>query len=217
MATRTRPTYEATSLARWILTDVGRELRLARRTAGLRQIDVARRSGTSTSHVCRVEHGQVMTLAIPSIARMAAVVGLKPSVKLYPLGRRLLDKPQIELLARFRARLHPSWRWETEVPVPIHGDLRSGDCRITTNGCVILVEAFTRLADWQAQTAAAARKKRDLDADRLVILLAATHANRRAAAEADAVRTGSFPLSTKATLTALANGNDPGADAIVLL
>ena len=101
MTTRTRPTYEATSLARWILADIGRELRLARHTAGLRQSDVARRSGTSTSHVCRVEHGQVAKLGIPALARLSAVVGLKPSVKLYPLGRRLLDRPQIELLARF--------------------------------------------------------------------------------------------------------------------
>jgi hypothetical protein len=107
--------------------------------------------------------------------------------------------------------------WKTEVPMPIAGDLRSGDCLITTPGCSVLVEAYTRLSDWQGQSSAAALKQRDLGADRLIMLVAATHANRRAIAEADAVTDGSFPLRTKAALEALASGLDPGADAIVFL
>lgn len=217
MATRTRPSYEATRLARWLLTNMGRELRLARITAGMRQADAARLLGTSKSRVCRVEHGQVLTLNLPDLARHAAAVGLKPSLKLYPLGRRLLDKPQLDLLARFRRRLHPSWTWETEIPVPLPGDLRSGDCRIAIPGCSTLVEAYTRFADYQSQTASAARKKRDLGADRLIVLVGATHANRGALAEAAAVADGSFPMRTKATLAALNEGRDPGADAIVFL
>ena len=101
--------------------------------------------------------------------------------------------------------------------MPQAGDLRSGDCRITLGECAILVEAFTRFSDYQAQTASAARKKRDLAADRLILLLAATHANRRAMAEAAAVASGSFPLGTKPVLSALREGCDPGADGIVFL
>jgi len=159
----------------------------------------------------------VQTLNIRELARHAAAVGLKPYVKVFPLGRRLLDQPQLELLGRFRGRLHPSWSWETEVPVPLPGDLRSGDCRIAVEGCAILVEAYTRFSDYQAQTASAARKKRDLAADRLVLLLAATHANRRAVGEASAVADGSFPLQTKAILSALSDGHDPGGDGIVFI
>jgi hypothetical protein len=154
---------------------------------------------------------------VSALSRHAAAVGLKTSVKLWPLGRRLLDAPQLELLGRFRRRLHSAWAWETEVPIPLAGDLRSGDCRITVRGCAILVEAYTRFSDWQAQSASAARKKRDLGADRLILLVAATHANRRAVAEAASVASGSFPLSTKPTLAALSAGQDPGADAIVIL
>lgn len=216
MANRTRPQYEAARLAQWILADIGRELRLARISGGMRQTDVARAIGASTSHISRIERARVSYLTIPRLARHAAAVGLKASVKLYPLGRRLLDKPQIELLGRFRKRLHPSWTWQTEVPVPLPGDLRSGDCIIAVPGCSVLVEAYTRLADWQAQTAAAGRKRRDLNADRLVLLIAATHANRRALAEAANVG-ASFPMRTKATLAALGEGRDPGADAVVVL
>ena len=196
---------------------MARELRLARHAGGLRQVDIARLLGTSTSHVCRVEHAQVLTLSLADLARHAAAVGLKPYVKLFPLGRRLLYKPQIDLLARHRVRLHPSWSWETEVPIPIPGDLRSGDCRIATPDCSILVEAFTRFSDYAAQTSSAARKKRDLAADRLILLLADTHANRRAVAEAASVAAGSFPVGTRAALKALSEGRDPGADAIVFL
>jgi hypothetical protein len=138
-------------------------------------------------------------------------------VKLYPLGRRLLDGPQLALLERFRLRISRGWRWETEVPVPIAGDLRSADCRLSLPGCVIVVEAYTRLADWQSQSASAARKKRDLNADRLILLLAATHSNRKALAEAGPIVHGSFPVDTKAGMSALAEGRDPGADAIVFL
>jgi transcriptional regulator with XRE-family HTH domain len=218
MAVRNRFDHEAARLARWIIADVGRELRLARISAGRRQVDVARSLGTSASRISRVENGRMARLHLTGLSRHAAAVGLKASVKLYPAGRRLLDRPQIELLARFRQRLHPSWSWETEVPMPRPEDLRSGDCRIAVPRCTILVEAYTRLADWQAQSAAAARKKRDLGTDRLILLLAATHANRAAAAEARPVYAGgSFPLGTKATLAALGEGRDPGADSVVFL
>lgn len=217
MWNRNRPEYEVARLARWILIEAGREIRLARHSAGMRQSDLGRRVGMSKSHISRVEHGRVPSISIPRLARIAAAVGLKPYLKLHLLGRRLLDRPQLELLRRFRQRLHAMWSWETEVPMPMTGDLRSGDCRIRTPGCSVLVEAITRLSDWQAQSAAAARKKRDLRCDRLILLVAATHANRRALAEAAPVLDGSFPMGTRATLSALADGRDPGADAIVLL
>ena len=79
------------------------------------------------------------------------------------------------------------------------------------------MRAYTRFADFQAQTASAMRKKRDLPADRPIVLVAATRANRGAVAEAAAVAAGSFSLSTKATLLGLSEGRDPGADAILFL
>lgn len=171
----------------------------------------------SRGRVCRIEQGRVRTLNLPELARLAAAVGLKPYVKLFPLGGRLLDAPQLALLSRLRRRLHPSWSWATEVPIPIAGDLRSADCVIANPECRVLIEAYTRFADFQAQTARAAQKKRDLGADRLVLLLGATRANRSAAGEARAVAGGSFPIGTRRTLSALADGRDPGADAIVFL
>jgi len=80
-----------------------------------------------------------------------------------------------------------------------------------------MVEVMTRLADVQAQVRAARRKQRDLGAERLILVIGGTTANRRALTDAGAVLRDAFELDTRTTLQALAAGIDPGADGIVLL
>lgn len=101
--------------------------------------------------------------------------------------------------------------------MPDARDLRAADCRITVSACAIVVEAITRFADAQAQTRAAQRKRRDLGADRLILLLADTTANRRALRDAGPAFQAAFPISPRAALRALGEARDPGSDAIVLL
>lgn len=217
MATRVNQVAEADRLARWQLLEIGRELRLARITSGKRQADVGRVIGTSTAQVSRIERGKVASVAFWLLARFAGSVGLKLSVRAYPNRHRLMDAPQIDLLRRFTARAHATWWWETEVPMPLAGDLRAADAVGKITGCAAVVEVYTRLADYQAQSRSARLKKRDLGADRLVLLIAGTSANRRAFREAGDALRASFPLGTKAILKAFREGRDPGADGIVLL
>lgn len=80
-----------------------------------------------------------------------------------------------------------------------------------------MVEALTRLSDFQAQSRAAILKKRDLGAARLILLVAATSANRRALREARDVVDMSFPLGTKTILAAMRDVRVPGADGVVVL
>ncbi len=80
-----------------------------------------------------------------------------------------------------------------------------------------MIEAFSRLADAQAQLRAVHIKARDMGIERVVIVIAGTHANRRALAEASHVLASDFPLDTRAVLAALSKGEDPGANGIVLL
>ena len=208
---------QADGLARWLLRDIGRELRVARIAAGSRQVDVARRLGTSTSAVCRVEKGSIGALTLRRLERHAAAVGLRPFVKLFPAARRILDQPQLDLLADFRARLHASWSFTTEVVMPIPGDLRAADCRFAKPNCVCIGEAYTRISDFQAQSRAALAKKRDIGADRLYLIVRGTTTNRRALSAAEPIVTASFPLGTREVMRALAQGNDPGGDGIVVL
>jgi transcriptional regulator with XRE-family HTH domain len=215
--TRRNPVHEATLQADWLLREIGRELRLARLSAGKTQSKVAAAIGRSQAAVSLVERGRDPSATLDDLARQAAGVKMRLWARVFPDGRATLDAPQLNLLGRFRPRLHEAWTWELEVPVPLPGDLRAGDCRLTIPGCTILVEAITRLADAQAQTRAAQRKRRDLGCDRLILLLADTGTNRRAVRDAGPAYAAAFPISPRAALRALAEGGDPGGDALILL
>jgi transcriptional regulator with XRE-family HTH domain len=217
MSTRTNPLHEANRLTSWQLAENGREIRLARIMGGRTQASVARRVGTSTARISRVERGLVSTITYRQLARIGAAVGLKLYLRAFPATRRLLDQPQLDLFAELLRRSHSVWRWETEVPMPMAGDLRAADARATIPGCATVFELWTRLADVQAQTRSAALKARDLGADRLIVVVKATRANREALRQAGPTLRESFPLGSRAILRALADGRDPGANGILLL
>ena len=115
-------------------------------------------------------------------------------MKTYPGGRRPLDAGQLALLAAFNARLHPTWSRRLEVVVPIEGDLRAADEVIRTDACSCSVEAITRLADLQRQTRSGRAKQRDLKADRLILVVKGSHANRRLLRAAGRIVDDAFPI-----------------------
>ena len=217
MPTRSSPLHEANRLTAWQLMELGREIRLGRITGGRTQRAVAESVGTSVARISRIERGLVPTITLRQLSRTAAAVGLKLYIRAFPASRRLLDQPQQDLLSELQRRAHASWRWESEVPMPIAGDLRAGDARSSVPGCSVLFELWTRLADWQAQTRSALLKQRDLRADRVVLVLRATHANREALRQAGPAARETFPLQGRQVLRALGEGRDPGANGIVLI
>jgi len=155
-------------------------------------------------------------LTVDLTARIAAVVGLQLAATLHPNGDPARDRAQLGLLRRFKDRLHPSLRWRTEVPMPIPGDLRAADGSIEGPFGTILVEAETRVFDFQAVERKARLKQRDLGANRLILVVNDTRHNRRAVALHPELRER-FPISTRRCLAALARGDDPGGDCLVLL
>jgi transcriptional regulator with XRE-family HTH domain len=217
MANRQSVAGEASRFAQWLLRDAGRELRVARLVAGMTQREVGMTLRRAPSHVSRVEHGAIPGIGLHQLSRHAAAVGLKPYLRFYPVAARPLDRAQLDLIARFRARLASSWTVVLEAPMPATGDLRAADALIAIPGCRIVVEAITRLADVQAQLRSARRKVRDLDADRLVFVVAATSANRRAVADAGGATRDAFPVGARTALRRLADGRDPGGDALILV
>jgi transcriptional regulator with XRE-family HTH domain len=217
MASRQSALREASRAASWSLRLLGRELRVARITGGMTQRAVGARIGRAASHVSRVEHGLIAGLTMDQLYRHAAAVGLKPFVNLYPSVARPLDHAQLSSLSAFRSRLHHTWRVDLEVPMPIAGDLRAADAVISRPGLRIMVEVITRLADFQAQLRAARRKVRDMKADRLLFVVAATATNRHALRDAGAAGRDAFPIGTRAALSRLTIGEDPGGDALILL
>lgn len=204
-------------MARRLQSELGSDLREARVGRGLRLADAAQATGTSVSHISRVERGLSRDLGITHLARHAAAVGLKLHARLYPAGGGLRDAAQLDLLRRLRARIGDRWSWQLEAPLNSPGDRRAFDALLTRREVSIAVEAITRLRDAQAQLRAATLKQRDGQVARLVILVRATHHNRVALASAADVLTTTYPLGTRATLAALEAGADPGDNGIVLL
>ena len=97
------------------------------------------------------------------------------------------------------------------------GDLRAWDGVLDLPGCTCGLEFVTRFHDCQAQLRAFELKLRDGRVDRLVVVVMATHANRRALSAARDIVAAAFPLATRQVMAALAAGRDPGGNWIILL
>ena len=179
--------------------------------------DVGRAIGRSAAWISRAERGLIASIGFDDLVVLAAAAGLKLWTTTYPSERAIRDAPQLMLLRRFRARVGETWQWSFEVVVPIARDQRAADAVMEAAGARIMVEAFTRLSDAQAQLRAVQVKARDMGIDRIVIVVAATKANRRAMTAAAAMLAAEFPLGTRAVLAALVMGRDPGANGTVVM
>jgi transcriptional regulator with XRE-family HTH domain len=217
MPTRTNSLAEARRYLAWARADTGRELRLARHNAGLTLAAAGRRIGWSRTKLSRVELGRNPRVSVEDLVLIGAVVGVRPSIRFYPTGRPVRDIGQIELLAALTARMHARWSHRHEVPMPIAGDLRAADLVSSINGCSLMVEAYRRFSDAQAQVRAARAKHRDLGTDRLLILIEDTRANRAAVSAVLADLRPTFPVSARSMLLALGTGVDPGGDGLLML
>jgi transcriptional regulator with XRE-family HTH domain len=217
MSTRVRVLEAARRRARGVRNDLGLAIRAARLAAGFRIRDVADAIGKSESWVSRVERGQLAQVSYVELSVLAAAVGLKMWTTMYPAERAIRDAPQLRLLRRLRARVGEGWRWRYEVVLPDRLDQRAADAVMERASVAVMVEAFTRLSDAQAQLRAVKVKARDLGVQRVVIVLQASAINRRALAEAADVVASDFPLGTRTVLASLASGRDPGANGIAVL
>jgi transcriptional regulator with XRE-family HTH domain len=203
--------------AREILARLSSELREARLSAGLRQADVATALRLSSSQYSRIERGLSPDLSIDTAVRVCAVLGLRLTVRAYPAGDAIRDRGQATLLARLRARIHPSVRWRTEVPFPIPGDLRAWDATAVCPAFRVGIEAETRLRDLQALERRLALKERDGDMDRLVLLVLDSRQNRALIRAHEARLQTRFPVPGRRALELFGAAVDPGGNALILL
>jgi transcriptional regulator with XRE-family HTH domain len=217
MATRDRPLDRANRTASAMVAAAAEELRRARTNGGLSQRDVAQAAGVSHATVSRIERAASPEASLIVLARLASVVGLKPSLRFYPDGDPIRDMAHARLLERLHGRLHPDLRWRTEVPLLVPRDLRAWDATIIGVGFGVGVEAETRLRDLQAAARRTNLKKRDGELDHVILLVADTRANRLALRLGAADLGTAFPASQRDCLRALSEGRDPGGSAIIVL
>ena len=218
MTTRQRPGDLGAEDARRQLQTAGRDIRAARRDIGISIAAAARRAGTSASQFGRIERGVLRRPSVDQVFRAARAVGLEPALRLYPVGARIRDKPQLGVLARFERLLAPPLRMRREVPVPRPGDLRAWDGRISDGTAVASVEAESKLWDAQATERKIALKSRDdPDAGVVILVLNRTAHNRRVLAEHREALRSRFPLDGSAIARALRAGKLPPAGGIILV
>jgi transcriptional regulator with XRE-family HTH domain len=217
MATRERAIDRADQDTRRSIGSIGREIRDARRAAGISQTFVGRKIGISHTQVSRLERGLVLGASVRVLGRLCRTVGLELGVRAYPGGDALRDLAQLRLLERLRSRLHRSLHWRTEVPMPQVGDKRAWDAVVSGPGWNVAVEAETRLTDVQAVTRRLELKRRDGGIDHVILLVADTRANREALRAARKALESAFPLKAATILGALRTGTDPGGSGIVIL
>jgi transcriptional regulator with XRE-family HTH domain len=177
---------------------------------------VAAAAGISQRTVSRYEAGSPPHPTLVQAARVARVVGLEMRVQLFPAASRLRDAAHVALIRRFLTRLHESiWR-RLEAPVR-PADQRAWDVLMEMRGVRVGVIAETRIRDLQELLRREHRKQIDGDVQRLILLVAGTKHNRRVLHEAGSLLTEAFPLGTKTILAALAKGQAPSANGIVIL
>jgi transcriptional regulator with XRE-family HTH domain len=196
------------------LLDEYREARLAR---GLSQQAVARAIGRTDSQISRLERGEQESVSIVVLAQLLSVVGLELGARAYPSGGGLRDAGQVRLIGRFGPKVSADFTWRTEVTIPIAGDLRAWDVGLFLPGLRIGVDAETRLRDVQEVDRRVMLKLRDSGFDRAIILVANTRTNWRVLTEFRQALQANFPVPSGIALRALADGRDPGGNAIIVL
>lgn len=196
---------------------IGAEIRLARVQRGLSIAIVAREVGISPAEMSRIERARAEWVSLVVLAQICAVVGLDLSAKAYPGGVPIRDARHAALLSRFRARLHPSLRWSTEVPLPNPGDQRAWDAMMRGDGWRYGTEAELNPIDGQALIRRLALKHRDGAVDGVILLLPDTRQTRLFRREFAALLASDFPVSARVALDRLAAGAHPGGNAVVII
>lgn len=164
------------------LAAIGREFEDARRGLGASQEHVAASSRISRPRYSKVENGKAPTLKVVEVARIATVLGLEPSFRLFPAGPPVRDAGHARRLTAFLSNAAVPLSVRTEVPLPAspeHRELRAWDAMLFGDGERTAIELEMRLHDTQALDRRVALKRRDDPTEHFLLLVADTRTNRR--------------------------------------
>jgi transcriptional regulator with XRE-family HTH domain len=217
VAASVRRVERAIERAREIRMRVGREIRTARRGAGLSLRAAGASVGVSASAFSRIERGLDENISLHPLCRACAAVGLEFGGRAFLDGDPIRDAGHVRLLARLRQRLAAASPWTNEVPIPLPGDRRAIDAETRLEGRRIGFEAELQLDDIQALERRLALKKRDAGLDVLVLVVADTRRNRDVLARHRESLRPAVPLDARDVLSALGRGVAPAGDGLVVL
>lgn len=204
--------------ARRVNASIASELRDTRVALGLSQGTVATGAGISASRLGRIERGEVRDPAFTAICRVARVLGLTVSVKLYPAGSPLRDAPQQRLMTRFGKLVAHPLRLRREVLLPGDDEQRAWDAMIIADDGFGFAEGESRIGDAQALVRRMERKLRDDPRGSTIILVVArTRHNQRVLKDHRETFRSLLPLDGAAIARSLRAGRLPPAGGIIVL
>jgi transcriptional regulator with XRE-family HTH domain len=218
---RPRRASTGRSRASYLATSFGRELRIARVSAGLTQSSLARLAGVSQQLASWAELGRG-DISLEARCRLAAACGHELGWRLYPAATvRLRDSGQMAMAQAIVEAAHPSWRPRLEVLVA-QGDPRAADLILASETEIIHIEIERALVDFQAQLRSA-QVKRDLMAGqdnrpiRLVIAVPDASTSRLRLAPFEQLIAQVMPATSRGIWRALRSGKPVGGDGILFV
>jgi transcriptional regulator with XRE-family HTH domain len=197
--------------ARTLRSAIARDVRAAREDAGLSQHRVAAAAGVSQSTVNALERA-LYDPTTEVMARIAAVLGMDLSVRLYPgTGPLIRDHLQAAMIEALLQTLHDQWRPTPEVAVqrPVRGVI---DLVLDRDEPpVVTCEAHSELRRVEQQIRWAGAKSSALAEARhrptsQLLLLRSTRRTRAVVAEYEGYVRSAYPGQASAAFRALTNG-----------
>jgi transcriptional regulator with XRE-family HTH domain len=188
------------------------ELRERRISLALSQTHVAASARLSRTRYGLIERGRSTAVTLEEINDIAAVLGLSPSIRLYPDGAPIRDAGHAARLSRVLEAVRPPLTYRIEVPLARtteFTELRAWDAMIFGAGKRTAIELEMRLADVQAVLRHIDLKRRDDPTEAFLLLVADTRHNRRVLAEFGALFAALPRLRPSAVRGALVNGRHP--------
>jgi transcriptional regulator with XRE-family HTH domain len=208
-----------TRLARRHTGEIADEFRERRLALGESQEHVADACQMSRVHYGQIENGQVPKLTILEVDRIASVLGLAPSIRLYPAGPAVRDAGQLLRLQAFLDDVRPPLSYRIEVPLPPRDDRtdqRAWDAVLYGGGVRTAIELEMRLRDVQALLRRIDLKRRDDPTESFVLLVADTRNNRRVLAEFANLFADLPRLRPSVVHSALASGSHPATGILLI-
>jgi transcriptional regulator with XRE-family HTH domain len=183
------------------------------------QEHVAAVAGLSRPRYSKIERGKAHTLQVVEVARIATVLGLDPSFRVFPSGPPIRDAASALRLRAFLVLAAPPLTSRSEVPLPAPMDRReqrAWDAVLFGDGERTAIELEMRLRDAQAVERRVALKRRDDPTENFLLLIADIRTNRRVLAEFDGLFADLPRLRPTTVRAALPAGRHPGTGIVLV-
>jgi transcriptional regulator with XRE-family HTH domain len=211
MATASRAATVGLRRADRHLHEIGDAFREQRLALGLSQEHVATAAGIKRRKYGRIEAGQT-PVTVPEVDRIAAILGLEASIRIYPAGPAVRDAGQARKLGGFLGHVRTPLTFKVEVGLPAREgpfEQRAWDAVLFGHGERTACELEMRLRDVQAMRRRHDLKRRDDPTEHFLLLIADTRSNRRLVAEFDTLFHDLPRLRPSDVYRALASGRQP--------